>query len=102
MASTEEMSASDWSVIKVVWKLQPCPAQQVYDSLKGRTKWSYSTVRTLLDRMVAKRVLTTVKTDGLIHYCAAISEEKAKAGELKGTLKRVFDGALGSMVQCLI
>ena len=64
--------------------------------------WTYSTVRTLMDRMVAKGVLKARKEGKLTIYNSAVTREQAQHGELFYTLKHAFNGALTPMVQCLL
>ncbi|HEX9048632.1 MAG TPA: BlaI/MecI/CopY family transcriptional regulator, partial [Verrucomicrobiae bacterium] len=64
--------------------------------------WTYSTVRTLMDRMVAKGALRARKEGKLTIYHSAVTQEQAQRGELFYTLKHAFNGALTPMVQCLL
>ena len=54
---TVELTESEWSIIKAVWDNEPCTAPAIQEKLLHPTGWTYSTVRTLMDRMVAKGVL---------------------------------------------
>jgi predicted transcriptional regulator len=88
--------------MKAVWKLQPCAAPTVQEALLKSRKWSYSTVRTLMDRMVPQGLLTTEKIRNLTLYRAAITPRQAQRGEVFYALKNAFNGALTPMVQCLL
>ena len=97
-----ELSEGQWAIMKVVWRLQPCAAPTVQEALLKLRKWSYSTVRTLMDRMVPQGLLTTEKIRHLTLYRAAITPRQAQRGEVLHTLKHAFNGALTPMVQCLL
>jgi BlaI family penicillinase repressor len=97
-----ELSEGQWAIMKVVWKLQPCAAPTVQEALLKSRKWSYSTVRTLMDRMVPQGLLTAEKIRNLTLYRAAITPQEAQRIELHYTLKNAFNGALTPMVQCLL
>jgi predicted transcriptional regulator len=97
-----ELSEGQWAIMKVVWKLQPCAAPTVQEALLKSHKWSYSTVRTLMDRMVPQGILTTEKIRNLTLYRAAITPQEAQRGEVLYALKNAFNGALTPMVQCLL
>jgi predicted transcriptional regulator len=97
-----ELSEGQWAIMKVVWKLQPCAAPTVQEALLKSRKWSYSTVRTLMDRMVPQGLLTTEKIRNLTLFRAAITPQQAQRGEVLYTLKHAFNGALTPMVQCLL
>jgi BlaI family penicillinase repressor len=97
-----ELTEAEWAIIKAVWDLQPCPAPTVQEHLAKSRSWSYSTVRTLMDRMVAKGLLISEKLRNLTLYRAAVTREQAQLGELRYALKNAFDGALTPLVQCLL
>lgn len=99
---TVELTESEWSVIKAVWETEPCTAPVIQEKLFKPTGWHYSTVRTLMDRMVAKGVLTAKKAGKLTIYQSAITRAQAQHGELIYALKHAFNGALTPMVQCLL
>jgi BlaI family penicillinase repressor len=101
-ASLPELTESEWAVIKAVWSLEPCPAPTVQEHLAGERDWSVSTVRTLMERMAAKGLLTSEKLRNLTLYRSAVSRQQAQLGELRYALKNAFDGALTPMVQCLL
>jgi BlaI family penicillinase repressor len=103
MAKTNvELTESEWSVIKAVWETEPCTAPTIQEKLLKATGWHYSTVRTLMDRMVAKGVLKARKEGKLTVYQSVVSRAQAQHGELLYALKHAFNGALTPMVQCLL
>ena len=99
---TVELTESEWSVIKAVWETEPCTAPVIQEKLFKPTGWHYSTVRTLMDRMVAKGVLKAKKEGKLTIYQSAVTRSQAQSGELFFALKHAFNGALTPMVQCLL
>lgn len=100
--SLPELTEAEWAVIKAVWRLEPCPAPTVQEHLAGQRDWSVSTVRTVMERMAAKGLLTSEKLRNLTLYRSAVSRQQAQLGELRYALENAFDGALTPMVQCLI
>ena len=100
--SLPELTEAEWAVIKAVWQLEPCPAPTVQEHLAGQRDWSVSTVRTVMERMAAKGLLTSEKLRNLTLYRSAVSRQQAQLGELRYALKNAFDGALTPMVQCLL
>jgi BlaI family penicillinase repressor len=97
-----ELTEGEWAIMKAVWEGQPCAAPTVQEALQATKNWTYSTVRTLMVRMVAKGLLTAEKMRNLTLYRAAITSAQAQQGELQYALKNAFDGALTPMVQCLL
>lgn len=99
---TVDLTEAEWSVIKVIWATEPCSAPAVQEKLRSSTQWSYSTVRTMMDRMVVKGLLTAEKDGKLTLFRSAITRRQAQRSELLYTLKNAFNGALTPMVQCLL
>jgi BlaI family transcriptional regulator, penicillinase repressor len=97
-----ELTEAEWAIIKAVWEREPCTAPEVRQKLERQTGWAYSTVRTLMDRMVVKDLLTAEKVGHLTTYRSAVTRDQAQRGELFYTLKHAFNGALTPMVQCLL
>ena len=99
---TIELTEAEWSIIKAVWEHEPCAAPAIQEKLHKQTEWTYSTVRTLMDRMVAKGLLTAEKIRNLTLYRSAVTRQQAQRGELLYALKNAFNGALTPMVQSLL
>ena len=97
-----ELTEAEWTIIKSVWENEPCTAPAIQEKLFRRTEWTYSTVRTLMDRMVAKGLLEADKEKNITLYHAAVTQAQAQRGELLYALKHAFNGALTPMVQCLL
>ena len=97
-----DLTEAEWNIISAVWENQPCAAPTVTEHLEDKTGWSYSTVKTLMDRMVNKSLLKTERIRNLILYRAAVTKQQAQKREIMRTVKRAFDGALTPMMQFLL
>jgi BlaI family penicillinase repressor len=99
---TTELTEAEWTIIKAVWDKEPCTAPDIQQKLEKKMSWTYSTVRTLMDRMVAKGLLKAKKESNVTLYTSAVTKTEAQRGELLYALKHAFNGALTPMVQCLL
>jgi BlaI family penicillinase repressor len=97
-----ELTEAEWPVIKAVWETEPCTTPVIQAKLFKATGWHYSTVRTLMDRMVAKGVLHARKEGKLTIYQSVVTRAQAQHGEVFYAMKHAFNGALTPMVQCLL
>jgi BlaI family penicillinase repressor len=97
-----ELTEAEWAIIPVVWEHEPCAAPTVQEELAARRKGTYSTVKTLMDRMVAKGLLRTERIRNLMLYRSAISQTEARRGELMRAVKRAFGGAFTPMMQFML
>ncbi|MHC4117490.1 MAG: BlaI/MecI/CopY family transcriptional regulator [Planctomycetota bacterium] len=97
-----ELFESEWAILRVVWRLEPCAAPTVQEELKSQKGWAYTTVKTMMDRMVKKGLLKTQRLRNLYLYSSAVTKSQARRGEIMRTVARAFDGTLTPMMQFLI
>ncbi len=97
-----DLTEGEWAIIQAVWDNQPCAAPTVQEMLHGEKAWTYSTVKTMMDRMAAKGLLKTERIRNLILYSAAITRKEAQHSEIMRTVKRAFDGAFTPMMQFML
>ena len=76
--SPVQLTKAEWTIIKAVWKREPCTAPDIRQALRKETAWTYSTVRTLMDRMVAKGLLAGEKVRNLTLYRSAVTKAQAQ------------------------
>ena len=96
-----QLTDAEWHIIRKVWELQPVSAVTVQEEMQKEKEWSYSTVKTMMDRMVEKGILTTTRIRNLMLYSSAISPEETKKSAITVLLERAFDGALSPMLHFL-
>lgn len=97
-----ELFESEWAILQKVWELEPCTAPTMQESLQSEKGWAYTTVKTMMDRMVKKGLLKTEKIRNLYLYSSAVTQSQARTSEITRTLKRAFDGTFTPMMQFLI
>ena len=97
-----QLTAGEWDIMQAVWEHEPCAAPTVQESLHAHKKWTYSTVKTMMDRMAGKKLLKTERIRNLILYRSAVTRPEAQKGEITGAIRRAFNGALTPMMQFLI
>jgi BlaI family penicillinase repressor len=97
-----ELTEAEWAIIQAVWENEPCAAPTIQELLEDRKNWTYSTVKTLMDRMVTKGLLKTERIRNLILYRSVITRIQAQKSEVMRTVKRAFDGAFTPMMQFML
>ncbi len=95
-------SEAEWKVMRVVWRRPGAAVREIVAELKGETEWSYSTVKTMLARLVEKGALSLEKDANLYRYTATVNERDARRSALRSLLDRAFDGTLGSLLHHLV
>lgn len=97
-----ELTEAEWAIVRAVWDNEPCAAPTIQEVLESQTGWTYSTVKTIMDRMVTKGLLKTKRIRNLILYRSAVTKKQAQNTEIMRAVKRAFDGALTPMMQFLL
>ena len=55
------ISEAEWEVMRVLWSNSNVTSKLVIETLSEEKKWSASTIKTLLSRLVDKNILQTKK-----------------------------------------
>lgn len=93
-----QVSESEWKVMEVVWDRRAATSQEIVSLLSETTPWSGATVKTMLHRLVQKRVLTFEKEGNRYLYRAAISRATCVRKESNSFMERVFSGNPGPLL----
>ncbi|HEX4044251.1 MAG TPA: BlaI/MecI/CopY family transcriptional regulator, partial [Gammaproteobacteria bacterium] len=52
------ISPSEFKVLEILWKFSPQSSSQIIDALKDTESWQDQTVKTLLSRLVSKKIIS--------------------------------------------
>lgn len=97
-----KISDAEWVVMVALWQGSPATVRQVIDRLPKSHEWAYTTVKTMLDRLVAKEFLQTRKQGQISTYSPLLSKDQARQSALRGLVERAFDGTVGALIHHLI
>ncbi len=86
------ISDAEWQVMNVVWDGQPLAAQEVIARLEGEATWAPATIKTMLHRLVTKKVLTYDLQGNRYVYRARARRCDCVRAASRSFLERVFDG----------
>ena len=89
-----QISDAEWDVMKVVWDRQPVPASDVVERLAAERGWAPRTVKTMLNRLVAKKALAYDVEGKRFLYRSTVKREACVRQESRSFLSRVFGGAV--------
>ena len=89
-----DLSDSEWEVMKAVWDRGPMAVGDIYEGLSARQHWAYSTVKTLVRRMVGKGWLDYRRVGNSFLYTAAVERQNAVREAGSKFVRRILDGVL--------
>jgi len=79
------------AVLKLLWRRKALTARAITDEIAPQFDWSYSTMRTVLERMCEKGLLTK-RPDGNVNvYAAAVGKIALLSGMIRDFSDRVLE-----------
>ena len=102
MKRTPKISEAEWEVMKVLWKRSPRTANDIVEELTGKTAWKRETIRTLINRLVSKKVLKFEKKGRQYHYCPRVNEAECIRAETESFVKRFGAGSIEPMLAAFV
>jgi BlaI family transcriptional regulator, penicillinase repressor len=96
------LTDAEWILMNALWKSHPATARQIADALPRDVAWAYTTIKTMLDRLVEKGALAESKRGATSLYSPLVARRTAQASALKALVNHAFDGAFGPLVHFLI
>ena len=110
-------SDAEWIVMEALWQGADAPrerasakssgrerssARDVIERLGKRTGWAYTTVKTMLTRLVEKGAVREEWKGNVATYRPKVSRLAARRSAVKSLVERAFGGAYGAFVHHLV
>jgi len=92
------ISEAEWEVMNVLWEKEPLTANEVIFSLQEKMDWKPKTIRTLLDRLVKKKVVGVNQNQKLYTFFPLYTQGECQKAEAQTFLKRIYGGTMKSML----
>ena len=92
-----QLSEAEWKIMASVWRRGVASARDVCDDQHDGTGWAYTTVKTMLDRLVEKRVLKSRKQGLAIAYTPRVAAHDVKRSAVAALVERAFSGVVPLM-----
>ena len=88
----DRISEAEHAVMEALWTQSPLSASEVCDRVCAENDWSIPTVKTLLGRLVSKRVIGTEPQGRKFLYHPLIERSDYVGGESRRLVDRLFGG----------
>ncbi len=102
MSEALAISEAEWQVMNVVWRDQPVEAQHVIDQLAEPNGWSSATIKTMLHRLIKKKVLVFDQEGKRYLYRACVKRSDCVRQASRSFLDRVFGGSAAPALMHLV
>jgi BlaI family transcriptional regulator, penicillinase repressor len=103
MANRAALSLSEREVLKVLWDHGPHTVREINEVLERQGRqWAYTTVATLLQRLVVKRYAASDASAVPHVFRAAVSRDELLDRRLKDAAEEFCDGRAAPLVLALV
>ncbi len=97
-----ELGRAEWAVMEALWKRQRGTATELQRDLEESHHWAYSTVKTMLDRLVAKGFVKACRVSNVYEYTPKVHRGSVVARAVDDLFDRILAGSLAPMLDRLI
>jgi BlaI family penicillinase repressor len=97
-----KLTKAEWQIMNALWENNPATARDVMDRLPTGVKWAYTTIKTMLTRLVEKKAVSETKQGNTSVYDPLLSQRKARISAFRSLVDQAFDGAMGPLVHFLV
>jgi BlaI family penicillinase repressor len=95
-------SDAEWKVLHALWRRHPASARELLGLLGDDTGWAYTTLKTVLGRMLEKGLVTAEMRGNTAWYEPAVEQRRVRKVALREMIERVFEGAAGPLLAHLV
>jgi len=102
MKRTPRISEAEWEVMRILWRRSPRTANDIVKELTGKTPWKRETIRTLINRLVGKKVLKFEKQGRQYHYFPCVTEQECLRAETDSFFRRFGPSSVEPMLAAFV
>jgi BlaI family penicillinase repressor len=96
------LTEAEWLIMNALWQGHPARARDVAGRLPADVSWAYTTIKTLLTRLVEKKAVSERKQGNISVYEPLVSRQNARRSALRALANQAFDGAFGPLMHFLL
>ncbi|HCO93043.1 MAG TPA: hypothetical protein DIU00_03685 [Phycisphaerales bacterium] len=97
-----KLTQAEWQIMNALWEKHPATARDIMTRLPQGVKWAYTTVKTMLSRLVEKEAVSEHKQANTSIYEPLVSQRKARLSAFRLLLDQSFNGAMGPLMHFLL
>lgn len=103
MAKPErELTKLEWALMDALWEAGRGTAADLQRALADRQGWAYSTVKTMLDRLVGLGYVHARRVGNVYEYMPKKKRATVVGRVVDDVTERLFRGSVAPFIQCLL
>jgi len=97
-----DLTRLEWVLMDALWTAGQATATDMQRILKDKQGWAYSTVKTMLDRLVEMGHIKARRVGNVYEYSPKSKRPTVVGRAVDEVTTRLFDGSVAPFIQCLI
>jgi len=93
-----KLTETEWQLMNALWKKHPATAREIMEEIPGEVKWAYTTIKTMLARLIKKNAITEYKRGNMSFYEPAIEQNKTRYNAVKSLFNKVLEGTMEPVI----
>lgn len=96
------ISNSEWEVMRIIWTLENVGSSEIINILKDKKNWSPSTVKTLISRLVEKKLISYKKIANKNIYYSKLTEKEGVSNIIYDVLNKVCSKKIPNILEIIV
>jgi BlaI family penicillinase repressor len=84
----------EWQIMNALWEGHPATAREISERLPEDNDWAYTTIKTMLSRLVGKQAVSERKRANTSVYRPLIKRDDAQRSAISTLIENAFGGAV--------
>ncbi len=97
MTGAVHVTQAEGELLEALWRCGPLAPAALIAEVQQRRPWGRATVKTLLARLMHKRIVRAERSDAGLRYRPLIERTAFVEGEVRALADRLFDGDLAAL-----
>ena len=97
-----KLTDAEWQLMNALWKHHPATTRDIIDFLPEDANWAYTTVKTMLTRLVSKGAISERKRGSVSVYDPIVTQQSARKSALNNMVDKVLGGTVEPIMHYLI
>ncbi len=86
------VTEAESAVLEALWQCGPLPPVRLIAEVKARRPWGEATIKTLVGRLMQKKLVRSAKDEGVLRYHPLVERSAYVEHEIGQLVARLFNG----------
>jgi BlaI family transcriptional regulator, penicillinase repressor len=101
VAARPHVTEAESEVLAALWRRGPLSFASLIEEVQARQSWAGATIKTLLNRLMHKGLIQSIREDGRQLYHPQVTREAYVRGEIEGLAERLYEGKMQDLIEAL-